>query len=142
MSDLRPTELAVTADLTSARFRIGVKRGHWRKVSYVFPILVIAVAAVEPNGNSTEYFFRFELTGFPGTAPDVRIWDYATDALLALGKSDGHWCFELEADCTIPAEYVLMRHYRATVGRREAAEFWGFAPSARRFAPGKGGIRN
>jgi len=37
----------------------------------------------------------------------------ATDALLALGKSDGHWCFELEADCTIPAEYVLMRHYRA-----------------------------
>jgi len=38
--------------------------------------------------------------------------DRATDALLALGKSDGHWCFELEADCTIPAEYVLMRHYR------------------------------
>ncbi|QGM47047.1 squalene--hopene cyclase [Methylocystis heyeri] len=37
----------------------------------------------------------------------------ARDALLALGKSDGHWCFELEADCTIPAEYVLMRHYRA-----------------------------
>ena len=29
-----------------------------------------------------------------------------------LGKSDGHWCFELEADSTIPAEYVLMRHYR------------------------------
>ena len=36
----------------------------------------------------------------------------AQSALLALGKSDGHWCFELEADCTIPAEYVLMRHYR------------------------------
>ncbi len=38
--------------------------------------------------------------------------DRAQNALLALGKSDGHWCFELEADCTIPAEYVLMRHYR------------------------------
>jgi len=38
--------------------------------------------------------------------------DRAQHALLALGKSDGHWCFELEADCTIPAEYVLMRHYR------------------------------
>jgi squalene-hopene/tetraprenyl-beta-curcumene cyclase len=24
---------------------------------------------------------------------------------------DGHWVFELEADCTIPAEYVLLRHY-------------------------------
>ncbi len=37
----------------------------------------------------------------------------AKRALLALGKSDGHWCFELEADTTIPAEYVLMRHFRA-----------------------------
>ncbi len=36
----------------------------------------------------------------------------AKRALLALEKGDGHWCFELEADCTIPAEYVLMRHYR------------------------------
>jgi squalene-hopene/tetraprenyl-beta-curcumene cyclase len=36
----------------------------------------------------------------------------ACDALTALRKSDGHWCFELEADATIPAEYVLMRHYR------------------------------
>ncbi|NBT96313.1 MAG: squalene--hopene cyclase [Methylocystaceae bacterium] len=37
----------------------------------------------------------------------------AKRALLTLSKSDGHWCFELEADCTIPAEYILMRHYRA-----------------------------
>jgi squalene-hopene/tetraprenyl-beta-curcumene cyclase len=37
----------------------------------------------------------------------------AKRALLSLGKDDGHWCFELEADCTIPAEYVLMRHFRA-----------------------------
>ncbi|MFM9161846.1 MAG: squalene--hopene cyclase [Methylocystis sp.] len=37
----------------------------------------------------------------------------AKRALLNLSKTDGHWCFELEADCTIPAEYILMRHYRA-----------------------------
>lgn len=24
---------------------------------------------------------------------------------------DGYWCFELEADCTIPAEYILMMHF-------------------------------
>jgi squalene-hopene/tetraprenyl-beta-curcumene cyclase len=36
----------------------------------------------------------------------------ATDALCALQKPDGHFVFELEADATIPAEYVLMRHYR------------------------------
>src|SRR6201993_2020400 len=37
----------------------------------------------------------------------------ATDALLACQKPDGHWVFELEADATIPAEYVLFRHYLA-----------------------------
>ena len=35
----------------------------------------------------------------------------AADALLARQRSDGHWVFELEADATIPAEYVLLRHY-------------------------------
>jgi squalene-hopene/tetraprenyl-beta-curcumene cyclase len=36
----------------------------------------------------------------------------ATEALLAHQQLDGHWCFELEADATIPAEYVLFRHFR------------------------------
>jgi squalene-hopene/tetraprenyl-beta-curcumene cyclase len=36
----------------------------------------------------------------------------ATTALLGERRSDGHWCFELEADATIPAEYVLFRHFR------------------------------
>src|ERR1700722_15439911 len=35
----------------------------------------------------------------------------ATDALLRVQRSDGHWVFELEADNTIPAEYVLLKHY-------------------------------
>ena len=35
----------------------------------------------------------------------------AREALLALQRPDGCWCFELEADCTIPAEYILMMHY-------------------------------
>src|ERR1700694_469625 len=37
----------------------------------------------------------------------------ATDALLKLQRDDGHWVFELEADATIPAEYVLLVHYLA-----------------------------
>ena len=32
-------------------------------------------------------------------------------ALTGLQRDDGHWVFELEADVTIPAEYVLLRHY-------------------------------
>jgi squalene-hopene/tetraprenyl-beta-curcumene cyclase len=50
----------------------------------------------------------------------------ATQALLALQQPDGHWVFELEADCTIPAEYVLLQHYlgegdRLCVERKIAA---------------------
>jgi squalene-hopene/tetraprenyl-beta-curcumene cyclase len=37
--------------------------------------------------------------------------DSATKALLACQRADGHFMFELEADATIPAEYVLLRHY-------------------------------
>jgi squalene-hopene/tetraprenyl-beta-curcumene cyclase len=37
----------------------------------------------------------------------------ATAALLGRQQPDGHWIFELEADATIPAEYVLLRHYLA-----------------------------
>lgn len=35
----------------------------------------------------------------------------ATDALLAAQQPDGHWVYELEADSTIPAEYILLVHY-------------------------------
>ena len=37
--------------------------------------------------------------------------DAATKSLMSAQRADGHWVFELEADATIPAEYVLMRHY-------------------------------
>ena len=35
----------------------------------------------------------------------------ATTALLKQQKGDGHWVYELEADATIPSEYVLLVHY-------------------------------
>ncbi len=35
----------------------------------------------------------------------------AMDYLIKQQRPDGHWCFELEADCTIPAEYILMMHF-------------------------------
>jgi squalene-hopene/tetraprenyl-beta-curcumene cyclase len=35
----------------------------------------------------------------------------ARDALISEQRADGHWVYELEADATIPAEYVLMAHY-------------------------------
>ena len=37
--------------------------------------------------------------------------EQSSAALFAEQKADGHWVYELEADATIPAEYVLLRHY-------------------------------
>ncbi|MBS0517790.1 MAG: squalene--hopene cyclase [Proteobacteria bacterium] len=43
----------------------------------------------------------------------------ASDALLRNQRQDGHWVFELEADATIPSEYVLLRQY---LGEPDAPE--------------------
>jgi squalene-hopene/tetraprenyl-beta-curcumene cyclase len=37
----------------------------------------------------------------------------AVEALGRQQRADGHWLYELEADATIPAEYVLLRQYLA-----------------------------
>jgi len=46
----------------------------------------------------------------PGEAAIGTAIDAALAAVLAEQKPDGHWIYELEADATIPAEYVLMVH--------------------------------
>jgi squalene-hopene/tetraprenyl-beta-curcumene cyclase len=48
----------------------------------------------------------------PSLAAVERLIGAAAEALVARQRPDGHWCFELEADATIPAEYVLFRHFR------------------------------
>jgi squalene-hopene/tetraprenyl-beta-curcumene cyclase len=35
----------------------------------------------------------------------------AREALIARQDHHGYWLFELEADCTIPAEYIMMMHF-------------------------------
>ena len=64
-----------------------------------------------------------EFSGTPGVADVTRVRATrplsllgqaiatARDALIGLQRRDGHWLFELEADCTIPAEYILMMHF-------------------------------
>ena len=44
--------------------------------------------------------------------PDIdTVIERASDALYEQQQPDGHWVFELEADATIPAEYVLLTHF-------------------------------
>src|SRR4029077_18568653 len=35
----------------------------------------------------------------------------ASEALLRRQHHNGHWVFELEADATIPSEYIFLQHY-------------------------------
>ncbi|MGE5271530.1 MAG: squalene--hopene cyclase, partial [Thiohalocapsa sp.] len=39
----------------------------------------------------------------------------AVESLLSLQRDDGHWVFELEADATIPSEYILLQHYFGSI---------------------------
>jgi squalene-hopene/tetraprenyl-beta-curcumene cyclase len=44
-------------------------------------------------------------------APLDRAIAEARDALIAQQHDKGYWLYELEADCTIPAEYIMMMHF-------------------------------
>ncbi|HJN23404.1 MAG TPA: prenyltransferase/squalene oxidase repeat-containing protein, partial [Rhodospirillales bacterium] len=43
--------------------------------------------------------------------PIEKLVEEASDWLISRQAKDGHWAFELEADATIPAEYILLNHY-------------------------------
>src|SRR5438874_8610815 len=51
------------------------------------------------------------LSDAPSGDPLDRAIAAATEALLKQQRADGHWVFELEADATIPSEYILLVHY-------------------------------
>lgn len=39
------------------------------------------------------------------------------ESLLKDQRADGHWAYELEADATIPAEYILLDHFLGTINQ-------------------------
>jgi squalene-hopene/tetraprenyl-beta-curcumene cyclase len=51
------------------------------------------------------------LTKSPASSMLDRAVDAARDALIACQHANGFWLFELEADGTIPAEYIMMMHF-------------------------------
>ena len=42
----------------------------------------------------------------------------ARESLISDQMADGHWVYELEADCTIPAEYVLLNHFTGEIDEK------------------------
>ena len=56
----------------------------------------------------------------------------AASALLSRQNADGHWVFELEADATIPAEYILFCHYLGEPANIDLEAKIGFGPGFQR----------
>jgi len=64
-----------------------------------------------PGLSAREGIVSHTLTKSPATTMLDRAVDAARDALIACQNAKGYWLFELEADSTIPAEYIMMMHF-------------------------------
>jgi hypothetical protein len=77
---MAPDERALREHLRGGRFQSGAAAGHWRLISVDWPFALVAVsAAPRPNG-PTEFVLRFELSGYPNSAPTGGLWDITTNA--------------------------------------------------------------
>ena len=50
----------------------------------------------------------------------------ACEILLGQQRRDGHWVFELEADATIPSEYIILQHYLGRIEPELEARIAGY----------------
>ena len=55
-------------------------------------------------------------------APLERAIEAARDALSERQAREGYWQFQLEADCTIPAEYIMMMHFLGEIDAQLEAQ--------------------
>ena len=63
------------------------------------------------NQGADEMVF-FDITASAhGRASMLDVIERAADQLLARQRPDGHWVFELEADATIPSEFVMLKRF-------------------------------
>lgn len=74
-----PDEHAIQAHVQGGRFLAGVAAGRWRLISVSWPFALFAVTAAKRPDSPTEFVLRFELSGYPHTAPTGGLWDPATD---------------------------------------------------------------
>jgi len=73
---LTPEERAFRTHVAGGRFRSGTGRGHWRLVEadLAWPNVLIAVSAAPREGAPTEFFLKFDLSGYPTAAPTAGAW--------------------------------------------------------------------
>jgi hypothetical protein len=76
----------VNEDLQDIGLVGGCDAGQWRIIAHAFPVLDFAIRATEPNGATSEYGFRAELSNYPAQAPMVKIWDHGAKTPLAVNR--------------------------------------------------------
>ena len=84
MPAISPDERVFREHLTDTRFNAGFKQGRWRIVGSIeWPHVLFAVSAATRENSPDEFFFRFNLSGYPGEAPTATPWDPRTESVLA-----------------------------------------------------------
>jgi len=82
---IAPDERTVREHLRGGRFQSGVAAGHWRLICVKWPVAMVAISAAARGDSPAEFVLRFDLSGYPHTAPTGGLWDAATDASLPAG---------------------------------------------------------
>lgn len=83
---LLPAEQSLREHLRSGHFLAGVAARHWRLIASNWPFITIAISAAERPNSPTEFILRFEVTGYPHTAPTGGLWDLDGDRSLPVGQ--------------------------------------------------------
>ena len=83
-----------------------------------------------------------EISAPPALAAHARdIAMHSAEALAARQKSDGHFVFELEADATIPAEYIFLNRFLGESEPEREAELAEYIRSVQSDSHGARAIR-
>jgi hypothetical protein len=80
---IAPDERAFRAHVGRAAFAAGIDRGRWRVLDIAWPYVQIAVTAAPRTGAPGEFVLRFELSGYPTSAPTATPWNAASGTPLA-----------------------------------------------------------
>ena len=80
---LPPDERALRSHIESPAFVTGVEKGKWHIIGDLdWPILMVAVSASPREYAPSEFYFQFDLTGYPASPPTAAMWDQGTGKVL------------------------------------------------------------
>ena len=72
--------------LTEAPFQLGIDKGRWEIADMdnfpAWPYVIIRIYARPKESGPSYYSFRFDLTGYPSSAPNACVWDEDKSEIL------------------------------------------------------------